>query len=144
MIILDDDEEQLPKLASPPPVYTLVRLPRVSSPAPSLLDYESSQKLHKLGKWKRRALTRRWRWAIYGLIAYFVITVAIGVPLIVVVSLYRHTTPGVYSIFWLVSCRRLGRVAQCTRTQASSIHRHSMAPQIVLFLASTSTQGLCP
>ena len=86
MIILDDDEEQLPKLASPPPVHALIRLPRTSTSVPSLPDYETSQKLHTLGQWKRKVLTRRWRWAIYGLIAYFVITVAIGVPLIVVVS----------------------------------------------------------
>ncbi|KAJ3555406.1 hypothetical protein NM688_g2595 [Phlebia brevispora] len=74
MIILDDDEEQLPKLASPPP------------------HYETSQKLHRLGIWKRKATSRRWRWAIYGLIAYFVITVAIGVPLIVVKTRKNSTT----------------------------------------------------
>ena len=83
MIILDDDEEQLPKLATPPPVHSVVRFPRPSSP--SLPDYETSQKLHRLEQWKRKILTRPWRWAIYGLITYFVITVAIGVPIIIVV-----------------------------------------------------------
>ena len=86
MIILDDDEEQLPKLASPAPVHTLVRLTRLSTGAPSLPDYETSQRIQKLGLWRRKAQSRRWRWAIYGLIAYFVLTVAIGVPLIIVVS----------------------------------------------------------
>ena len=93
MIILDDDQEQLPKLASPPPVHSaLIRLSRAATSTPSLPDYETSQKLHRVGIWKHKALSRRWRWAIYGLIAYFVITVAIGVPLIVVVSLSPSET----------------------------------------------------
>ncbi|KAF7792428.1 hypothetical protein EIP86_003465 [Pleurotus ostreatoroseus] len=93
MIILDDDQEQLPKLASPPPVHSaLIRLSRAATSTPSLPDYETSQKLHRVGIWKHKALSRRWRWAIYGLIAYFVITVAIGVPLIVVKTRKSSTT----------------------------------------------------
>lgn len=80
MIILDDDVEQLPKLASPPPVHSLVRLTRLSTTSPSLPDYETSQKIQRLGTWRRRIMTRRWRWAIYGLITYFVVTLAIGLP----------------------------------------------------------------
>lgn len=83
MIILDAEEDQVPKLACPPPVHPVVRRP--STPTPSLPDYETSQEEEQLRKatWKPKPTSRRMKWAIYGLIAYFVITIAIGVPLIV-------------------------------------------------------------
>ncbi|KIP04224.1 hypothetical protein PHLGIDRAFT_37052 [Phlebiopsis gigantea 11061_1 CR5-6] len=83
MIILDAEEDQVPKLACPPPIHPVVRRP--STPTPSLPDYETSQEEeHRKTDWKPKPRSRRMRWAIYGLIAYFIVTVAIGVPLIIV------------------------------------------------------------
>ncbi|THG99360.1 hypothetical protein EW026_g2963 [Hermanssonia centrifuga] len=86
MIILDEVED-VPKLASPPPIHSdLSRLTRAVTTTPSLPDYETSQEQHRSDAWKPKPLSRRWRWAIYGLIAYFVVTIAIGVPLIILKS----------------------------------------------------------
>lgn len=87
MIILDEDEEQFPKIASPPSAHPVARRP--GTPTPSLPDYETSQE-HEQQKasFKLMPRSRRWRWIIYGLVAYFVVTVAIGVPLIVVVCFF--------------------------------------------------------
>ena len=84
MIILDE-QEQIPKLARPS--LTHPRTNRPSTPTPSLPDYETSQELLRLDLMKKKPMSRRWKWTIYGLIAYFVVTVSIGVPLIVVVRL---------------------------------------------------------
>lgn len=86
MIILDEDQEQFPKIASPLPVHPVVRRP--ATPTPSLPDYETSQEQEQQKESiKPKPRSRRWRWTIYGLIAYFVVTIAIGVPLIVIVCL---------------------------------------------------------
>ncbi|GJE92203.1 hypothetical protein PsYK624_083560 [Phanerochaete sordida] len=87
MIILDEDEEQFPKIASPPPVHPVVRRP--GTPTPSLPDYETSQEQEQLKTTVKPGKRRiRRKWIVYGLIAYFVVTVAIGVPLIVLKT--RH------------------------------------------------------
>ncbi|EKM54500.1 uncharacterized protein PHACADRAFT_196928 [Phanerochaete carnosa HHB-10118-sp] len=87
MIILDEDQEQFPKIASPPPAHPVARRP--GTPTPSLPDYETSQEHENLKTpFHVKPRSRRWRWFIYGLVAYFVVTVAIGVPLIVVKT--RH------------------------------------------------------
>lgn len=87
MIILDEDEEQFPKIASPPPVHPVVRRP--GTPTPSLPDYETSQEQQQQKTTlKPSPRRRRLKWIIYGLIGYFIVTVAIGVPLIVVKT--RH------------------------------------------------------
>lgn len=81
MIILDE-EDQDAKIASPLPLH--VRTNRPSTPTPSLPDYETSQEQLKEDLKKRKPLSKRWKWALWGLGAYFVVTVAIGVPLIIV------------------------------------------------------------
>ncbi|CDO77317.1 hypothetical protein BN946_scf184775.g7 [Trametes cinnabarina] len=92
MILLDgldkhDDSDPQPSklLAQSAPVT------RVQTPTPSLPDYEASQAQLKPTPLsypelkKKRSRRRRWkRFALYSLVVYFVLTVAIGVPLIVV------------------------------------------------------------
>lgn len=95
MIILDEEEEQLAKLATPLPIHS--RTNRPSTPSPSLPDYETSQVQQEQVRSKRwrTPLSRRWKWTLWGLAAYFVVTVAIGVPLIVVVrytSFLQHSS----------------------------------------------------
>jgi hypothetical protein len=84
MIILDDADDQHPKIASPLPLH--VRTTRPTTPTPSLPDYETSQEQLKYDLKKRRPLSKRLKWALWGLAMYFVVTIAIGVPLIVIVS----------------------------------------------------------
>ncbi|KAI0093256.1 hypothetical protein BDY19DRAFT_417605 [Irpex rosettiformis] len=84
MIILDEEDGQYPKLDPPLPLH--VRTNRSSSPNPSLPDYETSQEQIKFNSPRKRHLPKKLKWALWGLGMYFVITVAIGVPLIVLKS----------------------------------------------------------
>lgn len=68
---------------------------RATTPSPSLPDYEASQSQaqHREPQqqqggwwWHRHSKARMRRAAIYGLIVYFIVTVVVGVPVIVVVS----------------------------------------------------------
>lgn len=83
MIILDAEEEQYPKIASPLPIHAPTNRPE--TPTPSLPDYETSQEHLRTGKWNK-PMSRRLKWTLWGLATYFVVTIAVGVPLIVVVS----------------------------------------------------------
>ena len=86
MIILDEEDGQNLKLDPPLPLH--VRTNRPTTPTPSLPDYETSQGQLKGDplEQKRKVLPKRLKWALWGLGTYFIITVAIGVPLIVLVS----------------------------------------------------------
>ena len=115
MIILDEEEDQLPKIARPPPVRPVVRRP--GTPTPSLPDYETSQEQEQQkAAFKRKPMSKRLKWTIYGLIAYFVVTVAIGIPLIVVVC----------SISSPVSFSRSQSLGQKTRHDEKSYKSPSM------------------
>ncbi|KAI0695465.1 hypothetical protein BC835DRAFT_1306017 [Cytidiella melzeri] len=81
MIILDEEDDQRPKLEPPVPLH--VRTNRPSTPTPSLPDYETSQEQLKLNLRNKKFISRRLKWTIWGLGAYFVVTIAIGVPLII-------------------------------------------------------------
>ncbi|KAL6310372.1 hypothetical protein BKA93DRAFT_721858 [Sparassis latifolia] len=89
MIILDeDDDPQQPKQLSDPSQPVV----RASTPTPSLPDYEASQAQHNRW-WPNRSKARFRRAALYALVIYFVLTVVIGVPVIVVKlrhKLYKH------------------------------------------------------
>ena len=91
MIILGDDEAQVPKLSHLSPVYA-PPVNRCSTSASSLPDYETSeaqqlQQHDEPTKWKGRSRNyRRWRIAFIVLIVYSVLSFIIGVPLLVVVS----------------------------------------------------------
>ena len=93
MIILDDDQAQLPKLSTLAPVYTPA-VNRCTTPASSLPDYETSEAQHiDTGKWREKPRSyRRWRLAFICLIAYSLLSLIIGVPLLVVVSTPRTST----------------------------------------------------
>ncbi|KAI0341945.1 hypothetical protein BDW22DRAFT_1420545 [Trametopsis cervina] len=82
MIILDEGEDRHPKIASPLPIH--VRTHRPLTPTPSLPDYETSQEQLKEDLLKKKPLPKRLKWTLWGLGVYFVVTVAIGVPLLVV------------------------------------------------------------
>ena len=88
MIILGEDEAQLPKLSTPSPVYT-PPVNRCTTPASSLPDYETSEAQHLTqddGKWKQRPRNyRRWRLILICLLVYSFLTLIIGVPLLVIV-----------------------------------------------------------
>lgn len=71
---------------------------RATTPSPSLPDYEASQaQLNKEPSSsspsssstplsRRRKKSRFWRFAIYGLLIYFLLTITIGIPILVTVS----------------------------------------------------------
>lgn len=84
MILLDEEDGQLPKLDPPLPLH--VRTNRPLTPTPSLPDYETSQEQLKYDLHKKKPLPKRLKWALWGLGTYFIVTVAIGVPVIVLVS----------------------------------------------------------
>lgn len=90
MIILDNDEVQLPKLADLAPVYS-PPVNRSSTPTNSLPDYDESEleiwkakaKEQDRVSWRRPYFTRRcWRITLITLVVYCIVTTAIGVPLI--------------------------------------------------------------
>lgn len=87
MIILDDDEGQLPKLANPAPVYS-PPVNRSTTPTSSLPDYEEFEydylkPKQPEAKWKRPRFTARcWRITLITLLLYCILTTAIGVPLV--------------------------------------------------------------
>lgn len=71
---------------------------RSQTPTPSLPDYEASQAQLKPTTQsfpeiqKQRTRRRRWKkCALYTLVVYFVVTVAIGVPLIVLVRIFLQS-----------------------------------------------------
>ena len=113
MIILDEEDDQHPKIASPLPLH--VRTHRPTTPTPSLPDYETSQEQLKHDLRKRRPLSKRLKWALWGLAAYFVVTIAIGVPLIVIVSSIHH------------SCRRVTNFCQKTRDSDDQYRQTSLS-----------------
>ncbi|KAI0812497.1 hypothetical protein BC629DRAFT_1473300 [Irpex lacteus] len=84
MILLDEEDGQLPKLDPPLPLH--VRTNRPLTPTPSLPDYETSQEQLKYDLHKKKPLPKRLKWALWGLGTYFIVTVAIGVPVIVLKS----------------------------------------------------------
>ncbi|KAI0075104.1 hypothetical protein K474DRAFT_1676589 [Panus rudis PR-1116 ss-1] len=96
MIILDGDTEQLPKLADPAPTYAPVN--RCTTPTSSLPDYDASEaqllelKKESWSKWnRRRPVSRCWRILVIFLLIYTFLTMAIGIPLLVVKL--RHHPP---------------------------------------------------
>ncbi len=89
MIILGDDEAQLPKLTNLSPVYS-PPVNRCTTPTNSLPDYETSEahwQNQDDGKWKEKPRNyRRWRLILISLIVYSLLTLIIGVPLLVLVG----------------------------------------------------------
>ncbi|KAH8107883.1 hypothetical protein BXZ70DRAFT_913093 [Cristinia sonorae] len=82
MIILDDEQDQVPKLPDPiyyPPVVRSSSRTETSS----LPDYETSEAQHKAIPWYKPR-RKFWRVLVISLIVYTVLTVAIGVPLIII------------------------------------------------------------
>ena len=101
MILLDGldkrDGLQPPKLVAEAST-SLHPVTRVQTPTPSLPDYEASQaqltpttQSYTEIKEKRTRRRRCRRWTIYALAAYFVSTVVIGIPIIVVVRLHSRS-----------------------------------------------------
>ena len=103
MILLDgldkhDSEQQRPKLVAE--ASTSYPVARVHTPTPSLPDYEASQAqlqpttLSYPQIQKKRTRRRRCRkYTIYALATYFVLTVVIGIPIIVVVRPFSPCLP---------------------------------------------------
>lgn len=95
MIILDNEAEQHPKLAQPIPAYT-IPVNRCSTSNSSLPDYDASEALHhydasealhqKPLKPPKRRISRLWKIVICVVFVYCFLTLAVGVPLLVVVS----------------------------------------------------------
>ncbi|KAK7687029.1 hypothetical protein QCA50_009529 [Cerrena zonata] len=84
MIILDNETEQHPKLAQPIPAYT-IPVNRCSTSSSSLPDYDASEALHqKPLKPPRRRISRLWKIIICVVFVYCFLTLAVGVPLLVV------------------------------------------------------------
>ncbi|KAL4252813.1 hypothetical protein ABKN59_005422 [Abortiporus biennis] len=105
MIILDEDEQQLPKLTNPAPVYSTPPVNRQASlrttSTYSLPSYETSeaQKLQiieeedvgggaRMGKRARRR--KYWRITLFILILYCALTLVIGIPILVVKLRHEH------------------------------------------------------
>ena len=102
MIILDNEAEQHPKLAQPIPAYT-IPVNRCSTSVSSLPDYDASEALHqKPLKPPRRRISRLWKIVICVVFVYCFLTLAVGVPLLVVVS-RKHPA---FATVWLKTFRR--------------------------------------
>ncbi|CAL1707661.1 unnamed protein product [Somion occarium] len=100
MIILDNDAEQLPKLASPTPAYS-PPVNRCSTPTSSLPDYDASEALHhEIVKPRRKHISRCWRVVICIVFVYCFLTLAIGVPLLVVKLKSRDPEPAPPPSVW--------------------------------------------
>ena len=94
MILLDGLDKHSDPQRSKLVAESSVPVARVHTPTPSLPDYEASQAQLKPTTLsypeikEKRTRRRRWRkCALYSLVVYFVLTIAIGVPLMVVVCL---------------------------------------------------------
>lgn len=96
IMILPDDGDDWIKDPSDPSATTTVRPP---TPTYSLPDYEASQaqqnrsvgyKVPPLPSWPKKKKRRKWgRIVMIALLIYFLLTVAIGVPILVVVSVHH-------------------------------------------------------
>ena len=119
MIILDDDQDQVPKL--PEPIY-LVPVNRCSTPTStsSLPDYDTSEAQQLRKPWLRRPKGRYWKIVVIILIVYTLLTVVIGVPLIVTV---RPT-----SVFSFSCSKGSLRAPEATQFRTADLRNDAMEP----------------